>query len=81
MADILVDFKREKINTWLSTIEYEKHHKNAREGLLKDTGRWLLQKPHFNEWKTSSASGVLWLHGIREYLFTLSSERIKADTP
>jgi hypothetical protein len=49
---------------------YEKHHKHAMEGLLEDTGKWLLDKPEFREWQFSSTSGALWLHGIREPIAT-----------
>lgn len=58
--------KRQKILEWLSKIEYQKHHRQANANLLEDTGRWLFNKPQFREWQCSSASGILWLHGIRK---------------
>jgi hypothetical protein len=58
--------KRNKILKWISTIEYKKHHQNAKEGLLEGSGKWLLSKKEFREWRSSSASGILWLHGIRK---------------
>lgn len=57
--------KRIKILKWLSQVEYEKHHRNAMEDLLENTGQWLLEKKQYKEWRSSSASGILWLHGIR----------------
>ncbi|KAF8253214.1 hypothetical protein K440DRAFT_657719 [Wilcoxina mikolae CBS 423.85] len=41
------------------------HHQNAKRGLLENTGQWLLEKKEFQEWRSSSASSILWLHGIR----------------
>jgi hypothetical protein len=58
---------------------YEKHHKHAIEGLLEDTGKWLLDKPEFREWQLSSTSGVLWLHGIREPIATTLFKKDVAD--
>jgi hypothetical protein len=37
------------------------------EGILKGTGQWLIEKPEFEEWELSEDSGILWLHGIREF--------------
>ncbi|KAI5850678.1 hypothetical protein BZA05DRAFT_419195 [Tricharina praecox] len=34
------------------------------EDLMKDTGKWLLNSKQFQEWRASSASEILWLHGI-----------------
>lgn len=33
---------------------------------MKDTGKWLLNSKQFQEWRASSASEILWLHGIRK---------------
>jgi len=58
--------RRSEILKWITTIEYKKHHQNAKEGLLEDTGQWLFCKEEFVKWRASSASTILWLHGIRE---------------
>ena len=50
---------------WLSNVQYKKHHQGISKGLLEGTGSWLLGKPQYIEWRNSSASSVLWLHGIR----------------
>ena len=59
--------KEERLNilSWLSNVQYKKHHQTLSKGLLKGTGSWLLGKPQFVEWRNSSVSSVLWLHGIR----------------
>ena len=55
--------KRGEILRWLSHVEYEKHHKQAKSGLLENTGEWLLEAGKFRDWRSSSASGILWLRG------------------
>ncbi len=59
--------KKERLNIllWLSNVQYRKHHQNISKGLLEGTGSWLFGKPQFIEWRNSSVSSVLWLHGIR----------------
>ena len=57
--------ERLEILLWLSNIPYKKHHHSLSKGLLKGTGSWLLEKPQFVDWRNSSVSSVLWLHGIR----------------
>ena len=57
--------ERLQILRWLSDIQYKKHHQSLSKGLLEGTGSWLLGKPQFVDWRNSSVSSVLWLHGIR----------------
>ena len=64
--------ERLEILLWLSNIPYKKHHHSLSKGLLEGTGSWLLEKPQFVDWRNSSVSSVLWLHGIR----TSSSSRL-----
>lgn len=59
--------ERLKILKWLSNVQYKKHHQSISKGLLEGTGQWLLSKCQFVEWRNSSVSSVLWLHGIRRY--------------
>ena len=61
----LTEGKRRKILKWLSTIEYVKHHENNKEGLLEDTGNWLLTGEKFDKWQKSADSRFLWLRGDR----------------
>ena len=62
--------ERLQILRWLSNIQYKKHHQSLSKGLLEGTGSWLLRKPQFLEWRNSSVSSVLWLHGIRRSSIT-----------
>lgn len=57
--------ERLEILQWLSNVQYKKHHQNLSKDLLEGTGSWLLRKPQVVEWRKSSVSSVLWLHGIR----------------
>ena len=57
--------ERLKILLWLSNVQYKQHHRSISKTLLEGTGSWLLGKLQFIEWRNSSVSSVLWLHGIR----------------
>ncbi len=59
--------ERLRILLWLSNVKNKKHHESLSKGLLEGTGRWLFGKPQFIEWRNSSVSSVLWLHGIRRF--------------
>lgn len=48
----------------MSTIPYREHHKNSWKEVLHDSGAWVQLKEEYIEWKGSSASSILWLHGI-----------------
>ena len=74
LSDRLVDTRNESqlkedrlaILRWLSDVQYRTHHRTLAKGLLEGTGSWLLNKREYVEWRNSSVSSVLWLHGIRE---------------
>ncbi|KAF0316111.1 ankyrin repeat protein [Colletotrichum asianum] len=55
---------RGKILRAISNVPFQQHHKTAKRGRLDGTGRWLLEKGEFQEWRHCSSSSVLWLHGI-----------------
>ncbi|KAI4250807.1 MAG: hypothetical protein LQ352_005234 [Teloschistes flavicans] len=55
---------RRQILSWLSTVRYREHHKSAFSTVMPGSGRWLLQKHTFIDWKSSSSSSILWIHGI-----------------
>ena len=55
---------------WLSDVQYRTHHQTLSKGLLEGTGTWLLNTREYVEWRNSSVSSVLWLHGIRECPFS-----------
>ena len=58
--------RRIKILRWFSDIPYKDMHDESRKGHVNGTGEWLLMHEKYLEWRRSSASMVLWLHGIRE---------------
>lgn len=44
------------------------HHGIKIKALLPGSCQWLFEKQEFLEWRKSSVSYILWLHGIRELL-------------
>lgn len=58
--------ERLSILEWISGVHYEENHFFARQGRTCGTGEWLLQHERYREWRMSSASTILWLHGDRE---------------
>ena len=59
--------ERLKLLEWISDIRYEENHFFARQGRTRGTGEWLLQHKRYREWRASSASMILWLHGDRKF--------------
>ncbi|KAL7272931.1 hypothetical protein RUND412_004239 [Rhizina undulata] len=57
------DAERLEILTWLSEVDYKRHHKFIASTRLADTGHWLFAKSTFTDWKKSSSS-IFWLRGI-----------------
>jgi hypothetical protein len=51
---------------WISEIPYEEIHYSTKKARTPKTGEWLLDNPKYQEWTGSSASMILWLHGIRK---------------
>jgi len=64
MHDNIQQTERQAILQNLSLQPYFKHHGLVTEKVLKDTGRWLLLDSQYIAWQQSSASSILWLHGI-----------------
>ena len=71
--------ERLEILQWLSTVQYKKHHQSVSRGLLKGTGSWLLKKSQYVQWRNSSVSSVLWLHGIRMFSASCVHESLLKD--
>jgi len=65
LYDRLNESERLEILAWVSNIPYESYHYTARKGRTDKTGQWLLKHKLHREWRGSSASMILWLHGIR----------------
>ena len=61
--------ERLTILEWISSIRYEENHFFACEGRTDGTGQWLLNHARYREWRASSASMILWLHGDRKCHF------------
>jgi hypothetical protein len=64
LHDALKEAERDKFFEWLSAVEYVKHHETKSKLLLPGSCQWLFKKAVFNSWEKSSASSILWLHGI-----------------
>ncbi|KAF2142286.1 uncharacterized protein K452DRAFT_358125 [Aplosporella prunicola CBS 121167] len=54
---------RELVN-WLSPTRFYQHHADHSERRLAETGQWLLDHPKYRQWRTSSSSSILLVHGI-----------------
>ena len=63
--------KRNKILSWISDIPYKDIHYVAREGWTKGTGNWLLEHDRYVKWRASTASTILWLHGMRKCIYNI----------
>ncbi|KAH0538447.1 hypothetical protein FGG08_004945 [Glutinoglossum americanum] len=64
LHDRLDESEQIEILTWVSDIPYESNHYTARRERTGGTGEWLLRHERYREWRKSSASTILWLHGI-----------------
>ncbi|KAL8800925.1 MAG: hypothetical protein Q9223_007165 [Gallowayella weberi] len=67
LSDVQSNLKRNErreILSWLSTVRYREHHKTAIASVMPGSGKWLQRKAEFVNWKTSSSSSILWIHGI-----------------
>jgi len=69
-----LELKEEKENQealdWVSNIPVLDHHINAKEGRTAETGQWVFEKLEFSKWEKSLAPCLLWIHGIREFLYS-----------
>ena len=66
LCERLDNSERLNILEWISGIRYEENHFFARQRRIGGTGEWLLQHEKYREWRASSASVILWLHGARK---------------
>lgn len=64
LEDSLDEKERVRIFDWLTDARYTSHQKEKAKNLLRGSCQWLLNKPKFLDWQTSSTSSILWLHGI-----------------
>ena len=59
---------QEIFRKWLSPPDPWKNHNIARESQHSGTATWWIHSESFSEWKHSSPSSLLWLHGKRQCL-------------
>ncbi|CAD6564823.1 MAG: hypothetical protein ASARMPREDX12_004447 [Alectoria sarmentosa] len=59
--------EREQVLEWLSTFKHEQKHHDIRMPRVEGTGKWLLQKVIFQQWRDDpkSRDNTLWCHGIQ----------------
>lgn len=55
--------ERLKVLDWVSSVRYGKNHDSVAEQRTKNTCEWLLKRNSYLEWKDTSSSMILWLHG------------------
>ncbi|KAH8430511.1 uncharacterized protein LDX57_008173 [Aspergillus melleus] len=57
------DEQEGRILSWLSPLPLVKLH---RERLVPNSGRWIFEEESYIQWRVSSKSSALWLHGLRK---------------
>ncbi|KUJ19467.1 uncharacterized protein LY89DRAFT_491450 [Mollisia scopiformis] len=60
----LASTKKRELLDWISKIPYSEHHESVRKGRLKGSGIWLFEQTQYEEWRKSTSSSLLWIHGI-----------------
>ena len=68
LCETLDSSRQSEILKWISSIPYQENHLTAAQGRTNETGLWLLRHEHYLEWRKSSESTILWLHGSRKFL-------------
>ncbi|KAI4129777.1 MAG: hypothetical protein LQ338_002087 [Usnochroma carphineum] len=67
VSDLHTSLKKEQrrqILSWLSSVRYREHHRSSFSAVMPGSCSWLLHKREYIDWKTSSCSAILWIHGI-----------------
>ena len=59
--------ERDRILTWISTLDHMQMHDETRKRRASGTGKWFLRETSFRSWEDISRPGnsVLWCHGIQ----------------
>ena len=72
-----------RICRWLSIIPFRQHHKTHLAGLIAGAGEWFLNDSRFVDWRQSSSSSILWLHGVpgsgKTKLISLAIEELRKE--
>ncbi|KAG9842500.1 hypothetical protein KCU98_g9180, partial [Aureobasidium melanogenum] len=66
ISEMRTERLREEANQkfhWLSTVPVQSHHAKAHEDVVAGTGTWLMERHHYIDWKLSSASCAILVHG------------------
>lgn len=83
LHNALNENERSRFLDWLSSVQHLKHHSARAKLLLPGSCKWLFEKQIFRNWARSSASSILWLHGIpgsgKSMLTCSFIEKIKAE--
>ncbi|KAL8645974.1 MAG: hypothetical protein Q9210_006409 [Variospora velana] len=67
LSDLHVELQkdqRRRILSWLSNVRCREHHRSSYSAVMPGSCNWLRQKSVYVDWKTSSTSSILWIHGI-----------------
>ena len=59
----LCESAHREVLSWTSSASFKEDHDTARRGRTDSTGQWLLEHEVYRDWRASSASMILWLHG------------------
>ena len=72
-----------RICRWLSTVPFRQHHRTHLAGLIPGSGEWFLNDSKFVDWRRSSSSSILWLHGVpgsgKTKLISLAIESLRKE--
>ena len=66
MFDEVGAIEKARMLDWISSVRYSQIHKQVMATHTPRTGEWLQGQEGFHEWRSSSASIILWLYGDRE---------------
>src|SRR6267154_2373501 len=66
-ASLTGDKLQQDARNWLSPPDPWKNHTLAHESRHGGSGTWWVEGDTYAEWKSSSASSLLWIHGKRPY--------------
>ncbi|KAL8920274.1 MAG: hypothetical protein Q9208_006342 [Pyrenodesmia sp. 3 TL-2023] len=67
LSDLHINLQKEqrrKVLSWLSNVRYREHHRSSFAAVMPGSCAWLQQKSEYIDWKSSSISSILWVHGI-----------------
>lgn len=72
--------KYHSILRWLSAVPYTQHQQMHDDQRVPGTGQWLLEHPQYLQWKRSSVSSILLLHGTLGSGKTMLASSVIAST-